>query len=83
MLREEFRQAALKRRDRVETRATALSEVERVLLRALAITDMEGAYTRHVAQEAVLKEPAWFEHRRRLPRCRRWLDAEQSTQWKP
>ena len=62
VLREELRQAALKRKDRVETRATALSEVERVLLRALAITEVEGAYTRHIAQEAVLKEPAWFEH---------------------
>src|SRR5208283_157513 len=33
VLREELRQAALKRRDRVETRAAALTEVERVLLR--------------------------------------------------
>ena len=36
VLREELRQAALKRRDRVEARPTALTEVERVLLRALA-----------------------------------------------
>ena len=38
VLREELRQAALRRRDHVEIRATALTEVERVLLRALAVT---------------------------------------------
>ena len=42
VLREELHQAALKRRERVETRPAALTEVERVLLRALAITDPEG-----------------------------------------
>ncbi|MFZ2021148.1 MAG: DNA primase [Terracidiphilus sp.] len=62
VLREELRQAALKRRDRVETRPTALTEVERVLLRALANTDMEGAYGRRLAAETIQKEPAWFEH---------------------
>src|SRR3984957_5682168 len=41
VLREELRQAALKRRDRIEVRATAPTEGERVLLRALAITDPE------------------------------------------
>ncbi len=39
VLREELRQAALRRRDHVEARAAALTEVERVLLRALAVTD--------------------------------------------
>ena len=62
VLREELRQASLKRRERVETRPAVLTEVERVLLRALAITDIEGAYARHLAKEAVLKEPPWFEH---------------------
>jgi DNA primase len=62
VMREELRQAALKRRDRVETRPAVLTEVERVLLRALANTDMEGAYGRHLAQEALQKETAWFEH---------------------
>ncbi len=62
ILREELRQAALKRRDRLETRATTLTEVERVLLRALASTEVEGAYSRHLASEAVQKQPAWFEH---------------------
>ena len=62
VLREELRQAALKRRDRVETRPTALTEVERVLLRALAITDPEGAQARRLAAEALANQPAWFEH---------------------
>jgi DNA primase len=62
VLREEFRQAALKRRDHVDTRPAALTEVERVLLRALAITDIEGAFTRHLATKAIEEQPAWFEH---------------------
>ena len=62
ILREELRQAALKRRDHLEARATALTEVERVLLRALASTEVESAYTRHLASEAVEKQPTWFEH---------------------
>jgi DNA primase len=62
VLREELRQAALKRRDRVEARHAALTEVERVLLRALAITDPAGAQARRLAAEALVKQPAWFEH---------------------
>ena len=62
VMREELRQAALKRRDRIETRAAALTEVERVLLRALAITDPEHVQTRRLAAEAVTKQTAWFEH---------------------
>jgi DNA primase len=62
ILREELRQAALKRRDRLETRATALTEVERVLLRALASTRIEGSYARHLAAQAVHDQPTWFEH---------------------
>jgi DNA primase len=61
VMREELRQAALKRRDRVEVRATALTEVERVLLRALAVTDPEFAESRRIAAEALAKEPEWFE----------------------
>jgi DNA primase len=67
LIRAELRQAALKRRDRVEARPATLTEVERVLLRALANTDMEGAYARHRAAEAVQKEPAWFEHLASFP----------------
>jgi DNA primase len=62
VLREELRQAALKRRDRVEARPASLTEVERVLLRALAITDPEGEAARRLAAEALVKQAAWFEH---------------------
>jgi DNA primase len=62
VLREELRQAALKRRDHVEVRATALTEVERVLLRALAITDPEFEHARRNAVEAISNQPAWFQH---------------------
>ncbi len=61
VLREELRQAALKRRDRVEVRASALTEVERVLLRALANTDPEFGESRRIAAEALAKQPDWFE----------------------
>jgi DNA primase len=62
VLREELRQAALKRRDHIETRATALTEVERVLLKALAIDDPEFARSRQLAAMALAEQPAWFEH---------------------
>ncbi len=62
VLREELRQAALRRRDRVETRATALTEVERVLLRALAVIDPEHEQARRIAAHALEQQPAWFEH---------------------
>jgi DNA primase len=62
VLREELRQAALRRRDHVEVRTTALNEVERVLLRALAITDPENEVARRLAADALAQQPAWFEH---------------------
>jgi DNA primase len=62
VLREELRQAALKRRDRIETKATALTEVERVLLRALAITNPENEHIRRLAAQAISAQPSWFEH---------------------
>ncbi len=61
VLREELRQAALKRRDRVEVKASSLTEVERVLLRALANTDAEFVGSRRIAAEALAREPEWFE----------------------
>jgi len=67
VLREELRQAALKRRDRVETRPAALTEVDLVLLRALANTDIEGANERSLAAKAILEQPAWFEHLASFP----------------
>jgi DNA primase len=62
VLREELRQAALRRRDHVETRATALTEVERVLLRALAIHDPDFERSRRLAVQAIAEQPTWFEH---------------------
>jgi DNA primase len=67
VLREELRQAALKRRDHIEVRASALTEVERVLLRALAITDADFEQSRRVALEALAKQPDWFESLRVFP----------------
>jgi DNA primase len=61
VLREELRQAALRRRDHIEVRATGLTEVERVLLRALAISDPEFEESRRVAVEAVSRRPQLFE----------------------
>ncbi|MGH9605616.1 MAG: DNA primase [Terracidiphilus sp.] len=61
VLREELRQAALKRRERVETRPSALTEVEKVLLRALAVTDPENEGARRLAADALAAQPAWFE----------------------
>ncbi len=58
----QFRQAALKRRDRIEIRAVGLTEVERVLLRALAITDPENEPARRLAAETLDQQPTWFEH---------------------
>ncbi len=62
VLREELRQAALKRRDRVEERATPLTGVEKLLLRALAVADPDGETARRLASGAVVQHPAWFEH---------------------
>jgi DNA primase len=67
LIRAELRQAALKRRDRVEARPATLTEVERVLLRALANIDMEEAYARHLAAKTVQEEPSWFEHLASFP----------------
>jgi len=62
VLREELRQAALRRRDHIEAKAISLTEVERVLLRALAIEDPEFEQSRRIATEAIAQQPAWFEH---------------------
>jgi DNA primase len=62
VLREELRQAALRRRDHVEERTAALSGVEKVLLRALAITDPEFEGARRLAAQALSEQPTWFEH---------------------
>jgi DNA primase len=67
VLGEELRQAALKRRERVEARSTSLTEVERVLLRALATTDPHSDAVRQPVESAITKHPAWFEHLSSFP----------------
>jgi len=62
VLREELRQAALRRREHVELRQAPLTEVERVLLRALAVTDPEHEQSRRLATQAIQQQPAAFEH---------------------
>ncbi len=70
VMREELRQAALKRRDRVEARPTSLTEVERVLLRALAVADPEFGAGRRLAAEAVTAQASYFEHLAAYPALR-------------
>jgi DNA primase len=67
LLREELRQAALRRRDHIEVRSTALTEIERVVLRALAITDPEHESARRLAIDAVSQQPELFESLGALP----------------
>lgn len=61
VLREELRQAALRRRDHVEAKASPLTEVEKKLIRALAITDPENLESRQLAIGAVVSNPHIFE----------------------
>ena len=61
VLREELRQAALRRRDHIDVRPTLLTEVERVILRALAITEPEHEEARRLAIEAVKEQVNIFE----------------------
>jgi DNA primase len=67
VLREELRQAALRRRDHIEVKTSPLTEVERVLLRALAIQDPENQHARRLAIQALAEQPAWFEELASFP----------------
>jgi DNA primase len=67
VLRDELRQAALRRQDHVEVRTSSLSEVERVLLRALAISDPADEEARRAASEAIERQPEPFQHLRAFP----------------
>jgi DNA primase len=67
VLRDELRQAALRRQDHVEVRTSSLSEVERVLLRALAISDPADEEARRAASEAIERQPERFQHLRAFP----------------
>jgi len=60
-IREELRQAALKRQDRVEVRATGLTEVERVMLRALATPHTTDPACWATASAAIREHPEWFD----------------------
>ena len=62
VLREELRQAALRRRDRVEARPSVLTRADRLLVRALSLTDPEHNDARHAAVEAIEAKPEIFEH---------------------
>jgi DNA primase len=62
VLREELRQAALRRQDHVEVKASPLTEVEKKLIRALAITDPENLDSRRLAMEAIAAKPQLFQH---------------------
>jgi DNA primase len=61
LLREELRQAALKRQDHIEVKTSPLTEVERVLLRALAIIDPEHEEARAMAAGAISQYPQYFQ----------------------
>ncbi len=61
VLREELRQAALRRRDHIEVRSTSLTEVEKVMLKALAITDPAHEAARRKAVAAIMDQPELFE----------------------
>jgi DNA primase len=67
VLREELRQASLKRRDHIELTASPLTEVERVLVRALAVTDPAFGDSRRIAVDSIAAHPEWFEHLRTAP----------------
>jgi DNA primase len=74
VLREELRQAALKRRDHVEARTSELTELDRVLLRALCITDPEFEESRRVAADAIRRQPQWFESLASFPALQPLVD---------
>ena len=61
VLREELRQAALKRRDHVEAKASPITEVEKKLIRALAITDPDNIESRRLAMDAIAAKPEVFQ----------------------
>ncbi len=67
LLKEELRQAALKRRDHIEIRAVALTGVERILLRSLAITDPDFESSRKISANAIIGQPSLFEQLRSFP----------------
>ena len=65
VLREELRQAAMKRQDHIESKPTSLTEVERVLLRALATHQESHCWA--IASEAITEHAEWFEQLTAFP----------------
>ena len=82
VLREELRQAAMRRRDHVEVRTTALNEVERVLLRALAVTDPEFQSSRQTPRRPSLLDRCYLRGLAHFQLCRRWPDGAHGTRWR-
>jgi DNA primase len=61
VLREELRQAALKRRDHVEEKTSVISDPEKVFIRALANTQDDGIEQRRAISAALSNHPEWFQ----------------------
>jgi DNA primase len=61
VLREKLRQAALKRRDRVDVDGAGVSDPEKVLIRALANTQPDGSRQREAISAALRDHPEWFQ----------------------
>ncbi len=81
VLREELRQAALRRRDHVEARSTALTEVERVLLRALAIDDPEDEDAAASPPRPSPSNPPGLSILAPIAPSRPWPPARPATPW--
>ena len=62
VLREELRQAALRRRDHIESRGPAVTNVDRLLIRALIESESRSESPRKQVIEALSQHPEWFEH---------------------
>ena len=67
VLREELRQAALRRRDHVEVRGTMLTNVDRILVRALVESDSATGSPRTQVTKALSEYPEWFEQLASFP----------------
>jgi DNA primase len=62
VLRDELRQAALRRRDHVEVDVSGVTAAERVLIRALANLEPDGTEQRQAILNVLISHSEWFEH---------------------
>jgi DNA primase len=76
VLREELRQAALRRRDHIDVKTAKVTGVEKLLLRALSISDPEDERIRRLVIKALAEQPTWFEHLGAYPALRALADRE-------